>query len=486
MSGVLRPLVLLAPAIDFNQHQRRHPNKTSTLQRYSGSTSKLYIQKASVSASSSSSPLSRSPAENPDQWQGAKRKGGRQRIAGVDQDELLDPTLLADPDSCFCEFEGVQIHHKVCDAGDERKNSLEKNSISQPSYQTKKVGLPMILLHGFGASVFSWNQVMKSLAQVTGSKVLAFDRPAFGLTSRVDSLGHSSVCSKDAKPLNPYSMAFSILATLYFIDLLAAEKAILVGHSAGSLVAINSYFQAPERVAALVLVAPAILAPFSSHKDVDRNQVGGETTLQENSQNSNILGSSLIRFCKMLLKFSEYISQALMRLVKGMANRISFLYKKALLVVLRSRLAVILVRTVIDKFGVAAIQNAWYDSSQVNDHVLYGYTKPLRTKGWDRALVEYIASILTYSAPESEPPLEKKLQRISCPVLLVTGDTDRLVPCWNTERLSRVIPGSYLKVIKHCGHLPHEEKPEDFVAAIHDFLQKVFADSEKQSLQLAS
>ncbi|XP_057982895.1 uncharacterized protein LOC131167879 isoform X2 [Malania oleifera] len=459
MSGVLRPLVLLAPAIDFNQHQRRHPNKTSTLQRYSGSTSKLYIQKASVSASSSSSPLSRSPAENPDQWQGAKRKGGRQRIAGVDQDELLDPTLLADPDSCFCEFEGVQIHHKVCDAGDERKNSLEKNSISQPSYQTKKV---------------------------TGSKVLAFDRPAFGLTSRVDSLGHSSVCSKDAKPLNPYSMAFSILATLYFIDLLAAEKAILVGHSAGSLVAINSYFQAPERVAALVLVAPAILAPFSSHKDVDRNQVGGETTLQENSQNSNILGSSLIRFCKMLLKFSEYISQALMRLVKGMANRISFLYKKALLVVLRSRLAVILVRTVIDKFGVAAIQNAWYDSSQVNDHVLYGYTKPLRTKGWDRALVEYIASILTYSAPESEPPLEKKLQRISCPVLLVTGDTDRLVPCWNTERLSRVIPGSYLKVIKHCGHLPHEEKPEDFVAAIHDFLQKVFADSEKQSLQLAS
>ena len=30
-------------------------------------------------------------------------------------------------------------------------------------------------------------------------------------------------------PLNPYSMAFSVLPTLYFIDFLAAEKAVLVG-----------------------------------------------------------------------------------------------------------------------------------------------------------------------------------------------------------------------------------------------------------------
>ena len=33
------------------------------------------------------------------------------------------------------------------------------------------------------------------------------------------------------------------------------------------------------------------------------------------------------------------------------------------------------VRMVIDKFGIAAIRNAWYNSSQVTEHVLYGYTK---------------------------------------------------------------------------------------------------------------
>lgn len=132
-------------------------------------------------------------------------------VAGVDQDELLEPKVLADPDSSFCEFEGVTIHHKVYNAA-ETHNSASLN-----------LPFPIILLHGFGASVFSWSRAMKPLAHLTASKVVAFDRPAFGLTSRP----HSSPASKS---LNPYSMAFSVLATLYFIDFLAAPKAVIVGY----------------------------------------------------------------------------------------------------------------------------------------------------------------------------------------------------------------------------------------------------------------
>lgn len=143
----------------------------------------------------------------------------------MDQDELVDPKLLADPDSCFCEFKGVHIHHKICDAESQAQSMFQSQAVS---HQIKKLGYPMILLHGFGASVFSWKQVMKPLAEVTGSKVLAFDRPAFGLTSRVSR--HLSSETDDTKPLNAYSMAFSVLATLHFIQLLNAEKAILVGY----------------------------------------------------------------------------------------------------------------------------------------------------------------------------------------------------------------------------------------------------------------
>lgn len=159
---------------------------------------------------------------------GAREKQKRQ-IAGIDQDELLEPALLADPDSCFCEFKGVQIHHKICDA-EPRNLSGGEGSGSQSLYPSKRLNFPMILLHGFGASVFSWNRAMKQLASISGSKVLAFDRPAFGLTSRPNPVVQSSPGMGDARALNPYSVMFSVLATLHFIDFLAAEKAVLVGY----------------------------------------------------------------------------------------------------------------------------------------------------------------------------------------------------------------------------------------------------------------
>ncbi|GJS16137.1 gypsy type transposase [Tanacetum coccineum] len=130
------------------------------------------------------------------------------------------------------------------------------------------------------------------------------------------------------------------------------------------------------------------------------------------------------------------------------------LYKKALSAFLRSRIAVMLVRMVIDKFGIAGIKNAWYDASQVTDSILETYTRPLRTKGWDRALLEFTAEMVASSVPESNPSLTERLNEISCPaVLIVTGDSDRLVPSWNSVRLSQAIPGSrlYNKPLDHDG-----------------------------------
>ena len=57
--------------------------------------------------------------------------------------------------------------------------------------------------------------------------------------------------------------------------------------------------------------------------------------------------------------------------------------------------------------------------------------QPLRTKGWDRALVEYTAAMLTDMEAESKPPLAKRLHEISCP-----GNTTNLIgysfyPWWD-------------------------------------------------------
>ncbi|KAK9075398.1 hypothetical protein SSX86_003721 [Deinandra increscens subsp. villosa] len=406
-----------------------------------------------------------------------RKKKGR-KVVGIDQDELVDPKFLADPDSCFCEFQGLQLHHKICDPESEPQDLLHDETVSDSSRQKEKLKFPLILLHGFGASLFSWNTVMKRLANVSGSKVLSFDRPAFGLTSRVDNpSNHAPAGSiQDTKPLNPYSMAFSVLATLYFIDFLAAEKAILVGHSAGCLVAAETYFRAPERVAAMILVAPAIVAPLTSPKKVKENN-------QEDGSKSDNINSPAFSLLSVVSKFSRFIAQMVMQFLTGMASMVNSLYKKALSAFFRSSVAVMLVRMVIGKFGISAIKNAWYDASKVTDSVLEAYTRPLRAKGWDRALVEFTAEMVS-SSPESNLPL--RLNEISCPVLIITGDSDRLVPSWNATRLSQAIPGSHLEVIKKCGHLPHEEKPHEFVTIVDNFLMGVFDRTESQPLQAAT
>jgi pimeloyl-ACP methyl ester carboxylesterase len=41
-----------------------------------------------------------------------------------------------------------------------------------------------VLIHGFGAGVFAWRRVGPALAAALGMRVVALDRPGFGLSSR--------------------------------------------------------------------------------------------------------------------------------------------------------------------------------------------------------------------------------------------------------------------------------------------------------------
>ncbi|KAF3774917.1 2-hydroxy-6-oxononadienedioate/2-hydroxy-6-oxononatrienedioate hydrolase [Nymphaea thermarum] len=401
----------------------------------------------------------------------------RRTVAGIDQDELLEPSLLADPDSCFYEFNGVHIHHKICNAEDDQVGDLVDISVqgeaSNSHSRDGRLGLPMILLHGFGASVFSWSRVMKPLASLVGSKILAFDRPAFGLTSRVHYPHKPSSTLVSSAHLNPYSMAFSVLVTLCFMNLLMADKAILLGHSAGCLVAVEAYFQAPERVAALILVAPAIVAPLVSSNPKKESSTERENVF--NNRDSVTNGLNFYRFCAFLFEIYLQVKRAIIWMIKGLMNLISYAYKKLLSAILRSHLAIFLVRLIIDRFGVAAVRNAWYDANKATEHDVNGYTKPLRVKGWDKALLEFTIAMLVHTETEQKTAIKNRLSDITCPVLIITGDNDRLVPAWNAKRLSQAIPGSQLEVIKDCGHLPHEEQAEEFLSAVRTFLSRAFS-----------
>jgi pimeloyl-ACP methyl ester carboxylesterase len=284
--------------------------------------------------------------------------------------DTVPPEQLADADSKFVEINGLTVHYKMVGQG-------------EPVF---------ILLHGFGASLFSWHAVMEPLSQY--GTVIAYDRPAFGLTERpVKWTG-----------VNPYSPEANVALLLGLMDHFGIQKAILVGNSAGGTVSMQFALAHPDRVQALILVDPAVY------------EGGG--------------GPSWVR-------------------ILGKTPQMQ-------------HLGPLFVRS-IQKSGLDLIKTAWHDPSKITQETWDGYTKPLKSDNWDRALWDFTMA-------SHDTGLTDHLKDFTVPILVITGDDDRIVPTANSVRLAGEIPGAKLAVIKDAGHVPHEEQPAAFLQAVNDFL----------------
>lgn len=279
---------------------------------------------------------------------------------------------LADEDSKFIEVNGVNVHYKIYGTGEP----------------------VLILLHGFGASLFSWHEVTTPLAEY--GTVIAYDRPAFGLTER----------PLEWEGENPYSQDAQVELVIGLMDALGVEKATLVGNSAGGTVSMLTAVKYPERIESLILVDPAVYA-------------GGGAPAWIRP----VLGTPQMRHLGPL--FARQIQTQ----------------------------------------GVEFIKTAWHDPRKISQATFDGYQKPLKVENWDKALWE-----LTLSSRESG--LAERVKEFELPILVITGDDDRIVPTEQSLRLAEELPNAALAVIPQCGHLPHEECPDEFMQAVQDFLRK--------------
>lgn len=131
---------------------------------------------------------------------------------------------LADADSQFIKLNGLSVHVKTLGQG-------------EPVF---------VLMHGFGASLYSWQAVTEPFSQF--GRVITYDRPGFGLTERPLSW----------RGQNPYGPEAQVALLITLLDHFMAGQAILVGNSAGGALAMQVAQAHPERVKALVLVDPAV------------------------------------------------------------------------------------------------------------------------------------------------------------------------------------------------------------------------------------
>ena len=112
------------------------------------------------------------------------------------------------------------------------------------------------------------------------------------------------------------------------------------------------------------------------------------------------------------------------------------------------------------------IKTAWHDPTKITQETWDGYTKPLRADNWDRALWDFTMA-------SHDTGLTSHLSDFSMPILVITGDDDRIVPTANSVKLAGVVPNSKLAIIPNAGHVPHEEQPALFMQAVDEFIKNL-------------
>ncbi len=131
----------------------------------------------------------------------------------------------ANASSRFAPIEGMSVHYRV--------EGNESDSI------------PLVLLHGTGASLHTWDGWVNEMK--ASRKLIRLDLPAFGLTG--------------PSPSRKYDIDLYYQVVIQLLDRLGVDQVDIAGNSLGGCVAWYTALQSPGRVRKLVLI-DAVGYPF--------------------------------------------------------------------------------------------------------------------------------------------------------------------------------------------------------------------------------
>jgi len=275
------------------------------------------------------------------------------------------------------------------EAGDTRFHVLEHGSSG--------AGLPIILVHGASGNA---SEMLVSLGPaLAGRRIISFDRPGHGYSSRPS--------TPDIR--FPTGQAARLVELM---DRLGVERAVIVGHSWGAALALSLAILAPERVAGLVLAAPASHAWFA-----------------------------------------------------GGIRRYSWLTALPLVGPAFSRLFVLPVGSAIFEPALAAVF--------APDPVPPGYLEAgklalcLRPPHFRANALDLVGLDRFLAWQSTQYPA------VRAPTVILTGDRDRVVsPLIHAHALARQIPGAELRLLRGRGHMVSQVEPGAVVQAIDEVIAR--------------
>lgn len=205
-----------------------------------------------------------------------------------------------------------------------------------------------------------------------------------------------------------YRHATQARRVIGLMDQLGIDRVVVVGHSMGGSVAAHLALSAPDRISRLVLVDAAILNADSGPYSVP-----------------------------------------------------AF----ALEVPVVRRWAQFGLRRGIDSLFGGLLSDAAYQDDAITPALEEGYRRALHTPGWDTGLLGILRDARDNNLPAP-------VSDIQVPTLILWGAEDTWVAPEDGARLENLIDGAQRVVFSGVGHLPMHEAPEDFNAALLDFLNR--------------
>jgi pimeloyl-ACP methyl ester carboxylesterase len=286
----------------------------------------------------------------------------------------------------------------------------------------------IVMIHGLNGSTFSWRHILRDLSHRTGLRGIAFDRPPFGLTERPEAFGGVG----DALAYDPYSNAGAARLLESLLAALGAHgPVVLVGHSAGAIVSMEFHARRPERVAGLALVAPAL--PTTPANDFARRATFG-TQLRLVATRATLASDAA---------GLAYVRRQLLRRADEVAAG-----------------------------GLGIALRAGEDTEAVAE----GYLKPIRAHGWDSGYLQMMRAFSLGGAFD--------YGEVAAPALVLGGAQDeglRGGVLALGELLAARQDAATRRVELDCGHSPMDERPEELVDALAEFIADAVLGSSSSS-----
>jgi pimeloyl-ACP methyl ester carboxylesterase len=244
----------------------------------------------------------------------------------------------------------------------------------------------VVCLHGLGSNKTSFFETVSALTP--DHTVHAVDLPGFGSSS------------KPARAA--YDAPYFARATLGYLDAMAIDRAHLVGNSMGGRVALEVAFEAPDRVASLTLLCPALA--FRRRRElwplvkILRPELAAFPHAMRGELVRQQLWGMFARPERLDPAAADVVADEFCRAYRSRAARVAFF---------------------------AAARNIYLDS------------------------------------PWGETGFWSRLGELECPSLFVWGDSDRLVPPGFARHVTEALPNAEQVVLTECGHVPQVELPDE-------------------------